>query len=635
MTLTKQLWISLLTLMLISFGGTLLISTLGARTYLRQQLYLKNQDNAASLALAISQMDKDPVTLELLVSANFDSGHYRLIRLTDPAGKILVERINPPIASDVPPWFIRLIAIDVEPGIAQIQDGWRQFATITLLSHDRFAYRDLWQESLRLLAWFAGGLLVCGLVGTLIIRRIIRPVSQVVDQAEAIGERRFITIPEPVTLEFKRIVRAMNTLSGRVRTMLKEESQRLEKLRLDAYYDSLTGVQNRQHFLAAIEAILEREDACQGSLAIGRISGLDELNRELGREVVDQVLGRLGERLQKICETSEGWVAGRLAGADFALLAPEDKDAFNIAHQLAAVLHLVVDDADFGPHKLLPVGGTAFVPGEKLSALLSRADSALIMAERTGGLGVRISVPEAQGLAQTDLISWRQVLHGALENQPIRLAAYPVLGRNRELLHCEGPVRLLIDNIWQPAAVFIPWVARLGLLAQLDTLVVRAALEELETCQADFAVHISGEALRDDHFRTQILLALKTRPALASRLWLEIPESAAFYQKEQFRSFCAEIKPFGCQIGLEHVGHHFSRINEFFDLGLDFIKIDAALIRGATDSPAHQVFLRGLCTIAHSIGLKVIAEGVREDQESTCLIELGFDGMTGPGIQKS
>lgn len=90
MSLLKQLWIAVAVIMALAFGGSFVVSTLSAQNYLNQQLYLKNLDNANSLALSMSQVADDPVMVELLLSAQFDSGHYQFIRLTDPNGEIIV-----------------------------------------------------------------------------------------------------------------------------------------------------------------------------------------------------------------------------------------------------------------------------------------------------------------------------------------------------------------------------------------------------------------------------------------------------------------------------------------------------------------------------------------------------------------
>ena len=70
-----------------------------------------------------------------------------------------------------------------------------------------------------------------------------------------------------------------------------------------------------------------------------------------------------------------------------------------------------------------------------------------------------------------------------------------------------------------------------------------------------------------------------------------------------------------------------------YDLGLDYLKVDAALIRGIDTDAGNQSVLRSLCVLAHSIGVRVIAEGVSSDAERLVLPALGIDGMTGPGVR--
>ncbi|MBU0676207.1 MAG: EAL domain-containing protein [Proteobacteria bacterium] len=633
MSLNRQLWLAVLIMMLFSFGGTFTLSMYSARHYLEQQLSVKNQDNVTSLALSISQLDKDLTSLELLIAAQFDSGHYQFIRLLDTSGNTLIERKNPPLTLSVPEWFTTLVPLHITPGTARIQDGWKQFGSLILESNSRFGYASLWKQTINLLIWFIIGMVVCGLAGTLILKAILHPLEEVIGQAEAIGERRFISVPEPATLDFQRVVRAMNKLTDRVKLMLEEEAARLEKLRIEAHFDPMTGMIGRQHFLNSFESLLEQADSSSGSLIIGRIAGMETMNRALGREMVDQMLIRVGTRLMELTEDHPNWLVGRIGGADFGLLTPGAKETMEIAQMMSAQLHLAVDGANLEGEQLIPVGGTQFQSGENLSTILSRADGALINAEQEEGTAVRVTSPGSETSSPTNLVAWRVALTIALDNNEISLAEFPVRDRNGGLLHHEVPVRLRLDEIWQPAGVFIPWAARLGLLPRLDAYVIDAALVALRERKTDIGVHVSAEALRDTLFCESIINNLRDDQETASRLWIEIPEAAAFRQLNEFRHICKALKELGCKIGLEHVGSHFSRINELHDLGLDFIKVDAALIRGGLENPPGQAFLRGLCMIGHAIGLLVIAEGVRHESESIKLVNLGFDGMTGPGIK--
>ncbi|HAN67173.1 MAG TPA: GGDEF domain-containing protein, partial [Halieaceae bacterium] len=151
MSLFKQLWLAIVLLLALAFGSSLIVSSLAAQRYLQQQLYLKNVDNAAALALSLGQQEADGVLLELTLAAQFDTGHYELIELVSPDGKVLVRREDRQPLTDAPGWLPKVLPLEVEPGVAQVQQGWQQLGTLTVRSHSRFAYRALW-DSTRLLA---------------------------------------------------------------------------------------------------------------------------------------------------------------------------------------------------------------------------------------------------------------------------------------------------------------------------------------------------------------------------------------------------------------------------------------------------------------------------------------------------
>lgn len=212
MSLIKQLWIAIIALLLLSFIGSLAISITTSRDYIEQEVRIKNADNATALALSMSQLDKDLVTLELLIAAQFDTGYYRRITLRDTDDSVLIERSAEEYSGDVPAWFRQLIEFDVPNGTATIQDGWRQYGTLELESQHSFAYTSLWRSMLELAAWFLLAGVISLAIATVIVRGIKHPLSRVVTQAQDISARRFTTIKEPRTLELRQVTQAMNVL---------------------------------------------------------------------------------------------------------------------------------------------------------------------------------------------------------------------------------------------------------------------------------------------------------------------------------------------------------------------------------------------------------------------------------------
>ncbi|NMG45952.1 EAL domain-containing protein [Aromatoleum toluvorans] len=634
MSLIKQLWIAIAVVTLIALGGSLVVSTLSARHYLEQQLQVKNLDNATSLALSLSQMPKDPVTVELQIAAQFDAGHYRLIRLTSPTGDVVAEREYAGSLDGAPEWFTRLVPIKAHAGVAQVQDGWHQFGTLTLESHKRYAYAALWQGTLQLLGWFVLGGALTGLIGTLIIKHITRPLGRVVEQAEAIGGRRFVTTPEPSTMEFRSVVRAMNTLSERVRTILAEESRRLEQLRRQTQHDEMTGLLNRSQFLNQLDSALARDDAhAAGTLLIARVGDLTGLNQRIGRAQTDRLLHDLAGQFSDFAAGRANWQVGRINGSDFALLAPGEENAPELTAALAKQLHDGLDAHLQDVTVALPVAATAYAAGEARSQVLARADGALAAAEQAGDRGVRVDGGGKAAAPYPDLQSWRAALLSALERDGVRLGAYPVVANDGRLLHEEAPIRLLLDGVWQPAGYFMPRVARLGLMPRFDMAVVHAALHAISGDGRERGINVSAESLCDANFRGELFALLQADAAAAKRLWIEVPEYGALRHLAEFRTLCVALQPLGCRVGIEHVGAHFGELGDLHELGLDYVKIDSAVIRGIDANAGNQAFLRGLCMIVHSLGLMAIAEGVESESETRALPDLGIDGMTGPAVR--
>lgn len=642
MSLIKQLWLAIVVVTLLAFGGSLVISTLSARDYLSQQIQVMSADSANALALSLSQMPKDPVTVELLVSAQFDTGHYRLIELSAPDGKTIIKRENPASGngSGAPDWFAQLVPLHEIPGIAQVQDGWHQFGTLTVRADARYAYAALWNGTLMLLVWFASGAVLTGLLGTLILKRMLRPLDGVIAQAQAIGGRRFVTTPEPRTSEFRSLVRAMNTLSARVREMLAEEAQRLEELRSKNQQDELTGLLKRNQFLHVLDATLSDPDqTASGSIGVVRTSDLTELNRTLGHARTDRLLLDIAGRLRGLAEQNTSLECGRLNGSDFVLLAPGMDDPHTLGEALEnAFIQLAATWPEHAPESApmqLSIGVTDFAAREARGEVLARMDGALAAAEHTrqARLAVRVQ-PQTRAISGlADLAAWRMALDRALAEELARLDFYPVLSCDGRLLHHEAPLRLQLNEQWHGAGSFMPWAERLQRTARIDLIAAGKALHHIETGGEPTGINVSASSLTTPDFVHSLCAILTAHRIAASQLWIEVPEHGVVRDIELFRAFCASLKPYGCRIGIEHAGRQFSRLGGLHDIGLDYIKIDAAFIHGIADDSGNESFVHGLCVLAHTIGLEVIAEGVSLETDRARLCELGMDGVTGPAIR--
>lgn len=638
MSLIKQLWFSIILLMLTAFSGSFIISMVSGKNYLATELQNKNIDNANSLALSMSQIEKNPVNIELLVSAQFDAGHYQLVRVSDPLGKIIVERKNEANSTNVPAWFIKLVEIKTIPGYAQVQDGWQQYGTVRVESNPRFAYQDLWRGSQMLLLVSLILSCISGVIGTLILRRILKPLDSIIKQAEALGERRFIRNIEPKTTEFKVLVRAMNGLSERIRKVLEDEAQRLEKLRKDANYDAISKLMNREYFFSRANAYMRNEESfSEGVLVVSRIANLIDIDKAVGHENTDAMLSRLGAALEHLTTDNPNLLVGRLAAKDFAVFSGDNVSAFNFASKVNGALMKAANLSAPAPEIQLTTVSSQIKRDDTVSSLYANIQGIIadLVMGRTGALHV-IGESEIDAHHDNNADEWRKILTHALDAKRVKLAHYPVISTEGKIIHQESPVRLKLNDSddWVSAGEFISWASRLDLVSRIDFMVLELALDALSNTEGDdIGLNISSSAICNTQFVQQMAALIAQKPEAAKHLWLEVPERGAFENLPAFREFCNIIKPLGCKIGLEHVGAYISQLGELHDLGLDYIKIDVSVISGIDKNIANQTFLRGLCLIAHSIGLMTIAEGVQNSEEIAYLPTLGIDGMTGAAVK--
>ncbi len=634
MSMYRQLWLAIILSMLMALLGGLLASTLNARSYLTEQLRSKNADNATALALALSQQNADAVMVELTVSALFDSGHYALIRVIDPLGKVIVERAAAPSVEAVPEWFVKALPLTAAPGQAQISSGWNQLGTLTLVSTSRFAYEALWKSVLQLMLALGLSGLVGGYLGTLILSRLREPLQRVINQASAISERRFVLIDVPDVPELKQLATAMNGMVTRLRGMFDEEAQRLEVLRVAANYDPLTGLANRTFFLVQLLDLLDSEEATGRTLLLVRVADFTGLNQRLGQAATQEMLKAVASVLRQH-EAQVRGVAARIGEADFALLLPSQVQARGMAEEL---LHTLAETTATSPGSgpVAYIGMGKLQRGQDIAGLMAQASSALAAAEAQG----LNAIQEADaGSLSADMDKTAQLIRKALAQGKIRLAQRPVLDLKGKLVHYECPLELMLDGAsgWQPAGRFMEIAEDFRLAPLLDLAAIKLGLEKLRSdpALAGVAINLSAPSLREPDFSQNLLGLLKKDPGLAHRLFLETPEAAVIHHMDSFRTLVTEIRKTGSRAGLDHFGRHYSHAGVLHDLGLDFLKVDASFIRGLQYSADNQVFLKGLAQVAHKMGMQVYAEGVIDRAELAALGSAAFDGAIGLGVKEA
>ena len=632
MSLYKQLWISLILLMIASFIGSFYFSCISAKNYLEEQLSVKNIDNATTLALSLSSSPQDSLTMELFVNSQFDLGHYQFISLVDSQGQIIAVQYDDRDYREAPVWLTALFPINIKPGIANVSNGWQQVATLTLSSHVRFAYKQLWSNVKQLFYYFSLITLTFGVLGSVTLRWLTKPLQQAVSQANAIGNKRFVTTKEPRTLEFRAVIRSLNKLSAHVQNMLEDESSKLENHIKKTQRDEVTGLYNREPLLGHLTSLLNKQDEyAHGALILVRIIDLLVLNQKEGRQEIDLLLSRFGITLTEVCAShSSNGLTGRLNGSDFLVVLPACDDAAESAgREIYEKLLTVCRECGLGHAKLL-ASSTAYYADEDTSKILTRLDNGLQNAaykETPSCIFIDAKVPTPTHVKQHD---WRQYLNTALSKRLFNMQLVPVYSVQKALIHWEASLQLLDEQgSYIQASAFMPHVSRLGLSAQLDYRVVEMAIDHIKKNAIPLAIHLSASTLTNPPLMGKISALIQQNSQLSHYLSIQFSEHGVCQNIDGLRAFCQLLAPYKCKVGIEHAGQEIKHIGKVHDLGLHYVKIDQTFIQNINDTPAYQVYLRGFCSILHSIGLQALAMGVSHIDEWEALVHLGIDGGAG------
>ena len=634
MSLFKQLFIAICVLMLVNFAGSFLVSVEGSREQQVNQLRAHAQDAATALGLSLSPYADDVPMMELMVSSIFDSGYFQSIRvLNAESGEVLVERNGVPVSVTAPEWFARLVDLAPASGDAIVSDGWRQAARVEVISHPLFAVGRLWQSTLGTLVWLMLSSLLCVCLGVLFLKRQLRPLEYLVEQSNAIARREFLSLPAlPKTPEFRRVVSAMNQMVEKLKALFAEEASRSEKLRADAYEDSLTGLANRRYFDLQLQARLVGENACSGFLLLLRINDLAGLNQRIGGQRTDQLLKAVAEQLQQL---SQGrFVLARNRGGEFALMVVglQRDEAEQLAETLDQALTSLQQTGVTDSLPVAHIGMAAFAPGDEPAGVYQAADEALARAacqsEQNWACYEVSDVPQP---VTAERQAWYRLLDEALTMGRVQLYAQSVVDADQpaRVLHRKVLARLHDEQgTLLPAGRFLPWLERFGWAARLDLSMLDQALAHLLNSQDTLALSLSGSTLRDPQALAAFYDKLRQHSQLGARLIIELDEDQ-LPEQDELQSLAQRLRTLGFGLALQHFGGRFSMIGNLAKLGLSHIKVDGNHIRCIDQEDDKRLFIEAMQRAAHSIDLPLFAERVETEGEWQVLRSMGIVGVQG------
>jgi diguanylate cyclase (GGDEF)-like protein len=412
------------------------------------------------------------------------------------------------------------------------------------------------------------------------------------------------------------------------------------QLRHLATHDSLTGLPNRVLLDDRLQQAIAHADRDLRSFAV-LICDLDRfklINDSLGHRAGDQLLQEVARRLLTVVRTAD--TVARFGGDEFVLIGTstgDAEDAAALAVRVMDVLQAPVRIATIDIHTS-PSIGIAMYPddGVTMQALLAHADAAMYSAKQHGRGNFRRYTP-GMDEGTEERVQLESDLHNALTQNQFQLYYQPKVDtRTGEVRSAEALIRWLhpTRGIVSPAE-FIPLAEECGLIGAIGAWVIREACRQTRAWQVDgvptlrVSVNLSASQFRDSGLVDSIRSALDDAGLQARYLEVELTESAVMSDPEKSIAILEQLSAMGVLVSVDDFGTGYSSMSYLRRFPIDKLKIDRVFIDEIVSRPEDASIVRAIVSLAHSLRLKVVAEGVETPAQLDFLKTAGCDEYQG------
>jgi diguanylate cyclase (GGDEF)-like protein len=475
--------------------------------------------------------------------------------------------------------------------------------------------------SIALLLIGGAALLIALVVAVLTGRSAVRPLGVLVNAARQIQRGIYCDhIQVRGGEEFQHLAGAFNAMQEGIR-------DREGRILHQASHDALTGLPNRQ----GLQRLLaEGEHPGTWSIALVDVQRFRDINASLGHQAGDRLLRALSQRL---VQAGMGhWPCARVGADQFVVLAPlHDSGLMHRLLVLADELRAGLVLGELRQCLDVRMGISEWrAPRIAPEDLLRQADVALLLAKEQGHVAVTYEpAHDAEHQRRVLLVA---ELRRALVGEGLSLHYQPLVNMtDRSAVAFEALLRwhhATLGNI--PPGEFIPLAERASVLPALSRWVLRAAIQQLGEWQragidAEIAVNLSAGDFADGELPARVLATLNEFQAPPHRLLLEVTESAIMRDPQVAAQVMQQLRMAGVRFAIDDFGTGHSSLAQLHALPVDELKIDRAFVHDLDRSGSHQVIVRTTVEMAHSLGLKVVAEGIETQEVWSALLRLGCD----------
>jgi diguanylate cyclase (GGDEF)-like protein len=405
-------------------------------------------------------------------------------------------------------------------------------------------------------------------------------------------------------------------------------------------YDNLTGLPNRHLLERRLQELLpaaERDHIPVGVFVLA-IDRFKLVNDSLGRAAGDRLLRSLASRLEKATRTDD--VVARLEGDLFAIALPGVKPTIGGHTVSEKLLHVIQQPFKVNDVEVVLTAsiGAAFFPtnAEDADTLMANAETASDKVKSKGGSGFRSYTPEMETDTTTQL-RLEIDLRRATDKSEFEIYYQPLIDvRSGKIAMLEALLRWPHKSrgMLTPDS-FLGVAHSLGLGARIDEWVLKTATQQVQTwrqtlgCDIGIAVNLSADPFQQADLPEKIQAILAQTGLPNAALELEITEHQAMHDLEAGLTSLRKLQALGIQLAIDDFGTGYSSFSHLKTLPVNKIKIDRSFVRDILTDRGDAAIVAALISLAHSLDLVVVAEGVEEEAQAQRLRDLACDQLQG------
>ncbi|MDB5601801.1 MAG: diguanylate cyclase/phosphodiesterase [Xanthobacteraceae bacterium] len=441
----------------------------------------------------------------------------------------------------------------------------------------------------------------------------------------------------PVVGSDGEVVRIVGTL-----TDVTEFKNAEERLLHDAVHDNLTGLPNRQLFIDRLESVFgfaKADPNIRPTVIVVDLDRFKQVNDSVGIAVGDSILLTLARRLGRLLKAQD--TLARLSGDQFALILLSERDPQRIVAYAETIRRTLRAPITFNDREIFLTASIGLALADtqphRTEEILKDAELAMYHAKRIGGDRIEI-FKAAMRARKTDRLTLESELRRALEREEITLLYQPIIRlEDRSVAGFEALARWDHPKMGRLSpAEFIGVAEEIGLIVDLGLFALERAARQLSIWQRSVrqrepvfcSVNVSSKQLLRHDLIHDLRTVLARSAVARGTLKLELTESLVMENPEHAAQMLTRIRELGAGLALDDFGTGHSSLAYLQRFPFDTIKIDQSFVR-TTSRGTRPVILRSIISLAHDLGMEVVAEGAETDSDAVELYQMGCEYAQG------